>query len=94
MIGLLVGLCSFISIGVFHPIVVKAEYHLGRRSWPLFLLGSIFSGWRSIKSKHYFSSTIWGVVAFSFLWSIHELNEQEERVRKGWFPANPKRKNQ
>jgi fatty-acyl-CoA synthase len=23
--------------------------------------------------------------------SLHELFEQEERVRKGWFPANPKR---
>ena len=31
------------------------------------------------------------VVGFSCLWSIGELKEQEERVRKGWFPANPKR---
>ena len=24
-------------------------------------------------------------------WSIREIDEQVERVRKGWFPANPKR---
>ena len=25
-------------------------------------------------------------------WSIKEVFEQRERVRKGWFPKNPKRK--
>ena len=33
-----------------------------------------------------------GVFAFSSLWTIKELFEQRERVAKGWFPANPKRK--
>jgi hypothetical protein len=37
-------------------------------------------------------STLLGVFAFSSFWSIHELFEQRERVRKGWFPQNPKRK--
>ena len=35
-----------------------------------------------------------GVFAFSSFWSIKELFEQEERVRKGWFPRNPKRTKQ
>jgi hypothetical protein len=26
---------------------------------------------------------VWGASSF---WSIHELFEQRERVRKGWFP--------
>jgi hypothetical protein len=34
-------------------------------------------------------SSIIGVVGFSSLWSIHEIIEQEERVKKGWFPNNP-----
>jgi hypothetical protein len=25
------------------------------------------------------------------LWSIKELKEQRRRVKKGWFPQNPKR---
>jgi hypothetical protein len=32
------------------------------------------------------------VVGFSCFWSIHEIIEQRERVRKGWFPRNPRRK--
>lgn len=37
-------------------------------------------------------SSLLGVFAFSSFWTIKEVFEQEERVRKGWFPKNPKRK--
>jgi len=33
-----------------------------------------------------------GIFAFSSFWSIGEVFKQRERVRKGWFPMNPKRK--
>ncbi|MCQ2117643.1 MAG: DUF4491 family protein [Bacteroidales bacterium] len=33
-----------------------------------------------------------GVVGFSCFWSILELFQQEQRVAKGWFPSNPKKK--
>ena len=36
-------------------------------------------------------SALLGVTAFSSFWSILEIFEQQERVRKGWFPRNPKR---
>lgn len=32
------------------------------------------------------------VLGITNLWSIGELIHQEERVKKGWFPKNPKRK--
>jgi hypothetical protein len=35
------------------------------------------------------ASTILGVTAFSSFWSILELYQQKERVRKGWFPEGP-----
>ena len=38
------------------------------------------------------AGSIVAVLGVTFLWSIKELFEQEERVKKGWFPANPKRK--
>ena len=48
-----------------------------------------------IKTEYYFGKQVWPVFAgggiFS-LWSIKELFEQEERVKKGWFPENPKKK--
>ena len=31
-------------------------------------------------------------IGMSSWWSILELFEQEKRVQKGWFPANPARK--
>ncbi|MDE6270388.1 MAG: DUF4491 family protein, partial [Muribaculaceae bacterium] len=37
-------------------------------------------------------SALLGVTAFSSFWTILEIFEQRERVRKGWFPANPARK--
>ena len=36
-------------------------------------------------------SSLLGVFAFSSFWTIKEVFEQEERVKKGWFPKNPKR---
>ena len=36
-------------------------------------------------------ASLLGVFAFSSFWTIKEIFEQEERVKKGWFPKNPKR---
>lgn len=90
--GLLVGLATFLIIGFFHPIVIKAEYHFGVRSWWVFALAGIISGVMSLLVDNTVLSTLLGVVAFSSFWSILEVFEQRERVRKGCFPENPKRK--
>ena len=29
--GILIGICTFLIIGLFHPVVVKAEYYWGTR---------------------------------------------------------------
>ena len=90
--GIIVGLATFLIIGIFHPIVIKAEYHFGKRCWWVFALAGVLFGALSL----FLDSTLWasisGVTAFSSFWSIHELFEQENRVKKGWFPANPKRR--
>ncbi len=91
--GILVGFATFLIIGLFHPIVIKAEYHLGVGCWWGFALaGVVFSAISMIVSDMILS-TVFGVVAFSSFWSILELFHQRERVRKGWFPANPKKRN-
>lgn len=89
--GLLLGLCSFLIIGLFHPLVVKGEYYLGVRCWWGFLLLGIAAGVCSVLADGFFVQTLLGVLAFSSFWSILEVFEQRERVRKGWFPANPRR---
>lgn len=90
--GLLVGLSTFLIIGFFHPIVIKAEYYLGVKCWWTFAIAGLLFGGFSLFVDNLIISTILGVVAFSSFWSILELFQQRERVRKGWFPNNPNRK--
>ena len=90
--GITVGLATFLIIGIFHPIVIKAEYHFGKRCWWAFALAGVAFAVLSLFISNMVLATVTGVTAFSCFWSIHELFEQENRVRKGWFPANPKRK--
>lgn len=89
--GLAIGVCTFLIIGLFHPICVKAEYHWGVRSWWVFLLLGLAAITASVMAADIFWSSLLGVLGFTSLWTIKELFEQRERVRKGWFPANPKR---
>ena len=84
--GIIVGRATFIIIGIFHPIVIKAEYHIGKKCWWAFLLAGICFAVLSLFIDSLVWSTITGVTAFSCFWSIHELFEQEKRVQKGWFP--------
>ena len=90
--GLMLGICTFLIIGIFHPIVIKAEYYYGTRSWWFFLILGILGIIACIWVSDLFWSSLLGVIAFSCFWSIHEIFQQEERVRKGWFPKNPNRK--
>lgn len=90
--GVLIGLASFLIIGLFHPIVIKTEYYYGKRMWPIFLVVGIVFLAISLFIENQIISSIIGVLGFSCLWSIHELIEQEARVKKGWFPENPNRK--
>lgn len=90
--GLLIGIVTFIIIGVFHPIVIKAEYYWGTKCWWLFLFLGIAGIVSALLLESVFWSALCGVFAFSSLWSIKEIFEQEDRVRKGWFPRNPKRR--
>ena len=87
--GIIIGLATLLIIGVFHPIVIKAEYYLGTKCWWVFMLAGIIFGAISLIVNNLILSTILGVIAFSSFWSILELKEQKERVRKGWFPAGP-----
>ena len=87
--GIIVGLATFLIIGIFHPIVIKAEYYLGSRCWSMFLLAGIIFGAISLMVSNLILSTILGVASFSSFWSILELKQQKERVRKGWFPEGP-----
>jgi hypothetical protein len=92
--GVIIALCSFIVIGIFHPIVIKTEYYSGTKYWWLFLILGITCLVAALLIPNTIISSILGIIGATFLWSIKELYEQRERVKKGWFPMNPKRKNE
>jgi uncharacterized membrane protein len=90
--GILIGFVTFLVIGLFHPLVIKAEYYLGVKSWWLFLLLAVAASVASLLVESLVLSIILGVVALSSFWSIGEVFQQKKRVEKGWFPKNPKKR--
>lgn len=92
--GVAVGLCTFLIIGVFHPLVIKGYYYLGLKSRWIFLAVGVAALVACLFVVNTIGSILLGVTAFSCFWSILEVNAQKKRVERGWFPANPKRKKQ
>jgi len=90
--GIIIGAGAFLIIGLLHPVVIKAEYHLGKRCWPCFLAGGVAFVALSLFLPGDVLPAFSAVLGFSLLWSIRELFEQEQRVRRGWFPAHPHKK--
>ena len=89
--GLLIGLSTFLIIGLFHPLVIKGEYYFGEKIKWAFLVSGIVFLILSLLADGVIASALLGVTSFSSFWGIKEVVEQTERVRKGWFPSNPKR---
>ena len=92
--GIAIGICTFLIIGLFHPIVVKAEYYWGTRCWWIFLVLGIAGIIGTVLINDILISSLLGVFSFSSFWTIKAIFEQRERVLKGWFPMNPKRKHE
>ncbi|KAA6332469.1 hypothetical protein EZS27_019029 [termite gut metagenome] len=91
LLGGVIGVCTFLIIGLFHPFVVKAEYYWSTKCWWFFLVLGIAGLTASFSTDNVFISSLSGIFAFASFWSIKEVFEQEKRVKKGWFPKNPKR---
>ena len=82
--GIIIGISTFLIIGLFHPLVIKGEYYFGVKCWWVFMLaGSLFV-------RDIVWSTLLAVFGASSFWSIGELFEQRKRVARGWFPKRKK----
>ncbi|MEG1622233.1 MAG: DUF4491 family protein [Alistipes sp.] len=86
LIGLVIGVATFLIIGLFHPLVIKGEYYFGVKCWWVFAVMGICTIIGSLVVEHILWSTLLAVWGASSFWSIGELFEQRARVRKGWFP--------
>lgn len=92
MSGIIIGVGTFLIIGLLHPVIIKYQYYFGIKQWWIFLIGGIICIASSFFAKSIIVSALLAVLGFSLLWSIQELFEQEKRVEKGRFPKNPKKK--
>ena len=89
IMGLTVGLATFLIIGLFHPLVIKGYYYFGLRCRTWFAVaGAVFLA-VCVLVEEQILSILAGVTSFSCFWSILEVTQQAERVRKGWFPKGP-----
>jgi len=91
-LGLVLGFIMLLLTGFGHILIIKGEYYFGTKLWPLFLILGLLSVTVSLFINSVLLSGILGIVGFILLWSIYELFQQKERVRKGWFPNNPNRR--
>jgi len=89
--GLLLGLATFLIIGLGFVWVIRGERYFGYLWWPyvmglgaLVVLGSLFinSDW---------GSALLGAFGASLIWGSTELKEQAIRAEMGWFPFNRKK---
>ena len=60
--GIITGAATFLIIGMCHPLVIKSEYYLGKKSWWAFLVIGIILGAVSIALTNRTLSTIFGPV--------------------------------
>lgn len=90
--GIIIGIGTFLIIGLLHPVVIKAEYYFTVKIWPIFLIFGVLCMAISLVSPSPTERSLSAVLGCSLLWSIKEIFEQKKRVEKGWFPENPNRK--
>jgi hypothetical protein len=84
--GILIGVVTFLIIGLGFPLVILGERYFAYWSWIymmsigfLIIIASLFiqSDWGSV---------IVGVIGATFVWGSTELKEQAVRAELGWFP--------
>ena len=88
--GLVIGISTFLIIGLFHPVVIKCEYYFGTRCWWIFLIFGVLGIISSLYVRQVLWSSLLGVFAFSSFWTILEIFEQ---IRNGKRNMNHEKNN-
>jgi hypothetical protein len=89
--GLYLGLFMLFAIGFGFFWVIKVEYYLGARVWKIVLGIGVLLCLASLFMPGFTLAALLGIIGGSVVWGATELPGQAERVRRGLFPANPKR---
>ena len=88
--GLITGAALIVIIWTGRIACIKGEYYFSKNLWVLFLAVGLISLGAALFVDSLILSSVLGIFGFTFLWGIHEIIEQEERVKKGWYPKRKK----
>ncbi len=87
--GIFFGLFAAIAIGIGFVWVIKLEYYVGAHTAKAVAALGIAITLVSIFVPGFTFSAVLGVLGGTVVWGATELPDQEKRVARGMFPANP-----
>jgi len=76
---IIIGTATSTLISFLNGAVIKVEYHLGARHWPIFALTGVALVEPSVVVESPLASGILGAAGFAVAWSAPELIKQRER---------------
>lgn len=91
---MLLAIFMLFAIGFGFFWVIKLEYHLGASIWKAVLAVGLLICLASLLIQNFWGSALLGIFGGSVVWGATEFPDQEKRVQRGLFPANPKRQHQ
>jgi hypothetical protein len=89
--GLYLGVYMLLVIGIGFVWVIQLEYHAGAGIWKFVLALGLAICLVSLFVPGFTASALVGIFGGSVVWGATELPGQADRVRRGVFPANPRR---
>jgi len=80
-IGLLFGIYVFLTIGIYHYLIVALEKRFGTWPWAAFLVIGLACIYLAVTSATEVGSMWWGYNSFVNLWSVKEMFDQHRRAQ-------------
>src|SRR6476660_6017281 len=88
--GPILALVTFLTIWWGHVLVRITHYHLGTKPAPAIFLGGLLLLLGSTQTGSDLLSATLGIIGLTLVWDAFELHRQENRVRLGHAPLNPR----
>ena len=64
--GIIIAVCTFLTIGIWHPIVIKTEYYWGTRPWWIYLVIGLTCIIAALFIENAIVSAVVGVLQFLY----------------------------
>ncbi len=79
-VGIIFGIYVFVTIGLYHYLIVWLEKWFGTWPWVAFLIIGLICIYLALNSPTEVGSMWWGYNSFINLWSVKEMFDQHRRA--------------